>query len=86
MSLVSARQITYIIKGRHSQETDVFGRANKWILRRREGAALEAFATLVAINQDTGLTETGFAGVVEVFVGVGHCVEVVGRFGSFRVW
>lgn len=83
---MSARQVAHIIKDRHPQKTDVFGRANEWLLRRRESTALEALTTLVAVDQDPGLAKVGFTGVVEVSVRVGHFVEIVERFGSFRVW
>ena len=83
---MSARQVAHIVKDRHPQKTDVFSRASEWLLRRREGTALEALTTLVAVNQDPSLAKVGFAGVVEVSVGVGHFVEIVEGFGSFRVW
>lgn len=76
---------TYIGKSRHLHEADILYSASERFLSSRERSTLKVFGALVAIYEDTGFAEVWFAGVVEVFVGVGHLVEIVGRFGSFRV-
>ena len=79
-------EFTYIVESRHLQETDVFGSIRKRLMSSGKGAILQVLGSLVAIDQDTVFCEVGLAGIMEVFIGGGHFVEIEGSFGSFRIW
>lgn len=50
-----------------------------------EDTTFEVRGTLVAVDQDVGFAEVGFAATVELFVGIGKFVEIGGGFGSLGI-
>jgi hypothetical protein len=72
----------YIVESGHLRKAYILRGTNEGFLCRRKDAAFEVRGTSIAVYEDVGFAEVGFAAAMEVLVGFGELVEIGGGLGS----